>query len=97
MSEENNEDYGNEDFDDASFNDQPVEKVSPQDLKFAAEIAAHLEFNLNVDLKSIKVSARGGFVHLQGSVTSSELKKEIEENLKALPWVLGLENYLRVV
>ncbi len=75
----------------------PEDRPSLEDLRAAAEVVVFLEHEIGVNPKYLRVRVRQGVVFLQGSVSSNELKREIEERLPSRPGVRGVEINLSVV
>ncbi|MBS1985674.1 MAG: BON domain-containing protein [Bdellovibrionales bacterium] len=69
---------------------------SLMDRKLAAELAAHIEHEVGADLKRIRIHVLGGRVYLQGTVSSHEIRRTIEEELENRPEVKELDSSLTV-
>ncbi len=85
-----------DDSDEADIPQEPPYRYSLEEIRAAAEIVVYLELELGLDPRRLSVSVREGTVYIQGSVSSPELRQEIERYIPTRPGVKGLESSLTV-
>ncbi|MEO5666568.1 MAG: BON domain-containing protein [Bdellovibrionota bacterium] len=84
------------DHDEDGHYEGPENYPTKEEIDAAVQMILFLEHDLGVDVRRIRVKVRGGVVHLQGSVQSHELLREIERIVPTRPNVIGVESYLSV-
>ena len=74
----------------------PDRKAQPAETQAAAEVAVFLEDDLGVDTRRLYIQVRDGFLYVQGSVETPELRKEILELLPQRSHYKGCQIHLTV-
>jgi hypothetical protein len=88
--------YDDDDLEDASFYERPVDLPTREEINAAVQIVLFLEHEMGVDVKRIRVRVRDGVVSIQGSVASYSLRREIEALLPTRPNVKGVDLNLSI-
>jgi osmotically-inducible protein OsmY len=88
--------HDDDDLEDASFYDRPVDIPTREEINAAVQIVLFLEHEMGVDVKRIRVRVRDGVVSIQGSVASYSLRREIEAVLPTRPNVKGVDLNLSI-
>ena len=76
--------------------EQIEDPPSPADFQLAIDLVLFLEYELAIDVSRLRIKARGGVVHAQGSVDTHEQRDEIEREIPKRPSVKSLTSYIAV-